>query len=944
MSSKLSGESFVTVVEKSGLVDPPRLAKALAAFEAAGGDRADPIAVSEHLIGQNSITRWQAEKLLQGKHKGFFLGKYRLLSLLGRGGMSSVYLAEHTLMRRRCAIKVLPAKRVADSSYLARFHREAQAVASLDHPNIVRAYDVDQQTDRDAEIHFLVMEYVDGLSLQDLVIRDGPLPYADAADHVRQAAVGLAHAHKAGMVHRDVKPANLLLDPQGTIKILDLGLARFFGGSDEGPALTLKHEEKVLGTADYLAPEQALDSHTVDIRADIYSLGGTFYYLLTGHPPFNEGTLAQRLLSHQSKEPPSIEIDRADVPASLVEIVRKMMAKRPDDRFSTAQELADALLKWLSANADAAWKQAHADLFTGPGSSVAMPARVVAPLARPVATAAPASEAPPADPALASFFRGLEQPPAAPPPSPSSSKLQNPPPSPRDSTPAVAVAVPANEPVPPANTASALIETHPDAPALDATVALPVDVVESPPTAFEFTSPYVTDVPPPINIAKVVPQPVSAPKPPAAKPAGRKAGAKRPLNLVFVLGSALGIALSILGVGALLGWFDQSGPTPIVKKSKSKTVIPETVPKADPWETKRETTVGRDGEFATITEALDAVRQHFKPAIRSDRFLVKIMAGTYPERINLVSKQWSPRDYGLNLVLRGEGAVTLSPTGADPVLRLDNAQGVHIINFNIKAEGKPVAIELAGTLDRTLLQKLNIEGFQDAGLHLKGAIGSSFSSGRLFLDELRLQTGAATAVAVRAERGTDDIDCGNITFQHCRFLGPLAAGLSIAGKDTTSFEIRQCIFAETQFGLDLKAGGGWREFVLANNTFYKGQTAIRVEQQPEASSKGLSIQRNLFVEQTGPAMVIEQGYNEDFLLTHHMLKDIRQNWTTQTGTTVKGTIELWSDGGQQGLTTLQFVSTDPGAQKFLAPTNDAPQRSVPGRVKGEPVWLGAVGP
>ncbi|HUQ72661.1 MAG TPA: protein kinase, partial [Planctomycetaceae bacterium] len=182
MSTKMSGESFIATVERSGLVDSQRLLKLLAEFDGAGGDRSDAVALSEHLIAANAITRWQAEKLLQGKHKGYFLGKYRLLSLLGRGGMSSVYLADHILMRRRCAIKVLPTKRVDDSSYLARFHREAQAVAALDHPNIVRAYDVDQQNDREAQIHFLVMEYVDGLSLQDLVARQGRLPFVDAVD------------------------------------------------------------------------------------------------------------------------------------------------------------------------------------------------------------------------------------------------------------------------------------------------------------------------------------------------------------------------------------------------------------------------------------------------------------------------------------------------------------------------------------------------------------------------------------------------------------------------------------------------------------------------------------------------------------------------------------------------------------------------------------------
>ncbi|HSG71452.1 MAG TPA: serine/threonine-protein kinase, partial [Planctomycetaceae bacterium] len=272
--------------------------------------------------------------------------------------MSSVYLAEHTLMRRKCAVKVLPSKRINDSSYLGRFHREAQAVASLDHPNIVRAYDVDKESERGTDIHFLVMEYVDGKNLQEIVRETGVYNYADAADCIRQSALGLAHAHKANMVHRDVKPGNLLVDRTGVVKLLDLGLARFFGDDGE-QSLTVAHDEKVLGTADYLAPEQALDSHTVDSRADIYGLGCTLYFMLTGHPPFTDGTLAQRLLSHQTKAPPSVLVDRPDIPKSLLDILEKMMEKKAEDRYQTAREVAEVMASWLRDNASPEWKLKH---------------------------------------------------------------------------------------------------------------------------------------------------------------------------------------------------------------------------------------------------------------------------------------------------------------------------------------------------------------------------------------------------------------------------------------------------------------------------------------------------------------------------------------------------------------------------------------------------------
>ncbi len=298
--------------------------------------------IGDRLVEAVLLTRWQCDKLMEGRHKGFFLGKYKLLDHLGTGGMSSVYLAEHVRMQRRVAIKVLPKNRVEDSSYLARFHLEARAAAALDHRNIVRAYDVDN----DGDIHYLVMEYIEGRDLQEIVKHDGPLQYVAAADYIRQAAQGLAHAHAAGLIHRDVKPANLLVDQKNVVKVLDLGLARF---TDEDKAsLTVAYDENVLGTADYLAPEQAIDSHGVDARADIYGLGCSLYFLLAGHPPFPDGTLPQRLMMHQKQPPPDIRDDRPDAPEDLIRICLRMMAKKPDDRFQTGTEVAEALSAWLA--------------------------------------------------------------------------------------------------------------------------------------------------------------------------------------------------------------------------------------------------------------------------------------------------------------------------------------------------------------------------------------------------------------------------------------------------------------------------------------------------------------------------------------------------------------------------------------------------------------------
>lgn len=361
MTIKLTPASFLTGIRQSGLLDAKKFDAAIADLEENGVDQHDASALASALVKRGVLTEWQAEKLLQGRHKGFMLGRYKLLSLLGAGEMSAVYLAEHTLLERRCAIKVLPGNRVKDTSYLARFHREAKAVASLNHPNIVRAYDVDKQVEGGIEIHFLVMEFVEGRNLEKIVSQKGPLRYIDATECIRQAAEGLTHAHEAGLVHRDIKPENLLVDNQGTVKILDLGLARLFEQTDE-ESLTIKHDEKVLGTADYLAPEQAIDSHKVDARADIYSLGCTFYFALTGHPPFTEGTLVQRLFAHQTKMPRPVTEERPDVPESLMIILNKMMAKKSADRYQSAADLSHDLTRWLAENGGRDWQTRHVGL------------------------------------------------------------------------------------------------------------------------------------------------------------------------------------------------------------------------------------------------------------------------------------------------------------------------------------------------------------------------------------------------------------------------------------------------------------------------------------------------------------------------------------------------------------------------------------------------------
>ncbi|VTR98649.1 serine/threonine protein kinase [Tuwongella immobilis] len=341
MPAPATVQEFLELVQKSGVVDEGRLKSYLTQLKAGNQIPAEPNRFAGLLIREGILTHFQAEQFLQGRWKRFHIGRYKVLERLGAGGMGQVFLCEHKLMRRRVAVKVLPTNKADDQSSLERFYREARAVAALDHPNIVRAFDIDT----DENLHFLVMEYVDGSSIQDIVKKFGPMDVLRSCHYISQAAQGLQHAHESGLVHRDIKPGNLLIDRAGVMKILDMGLARFF--HDEEDIITKRYDENVLGTADYLAPEQVVDSHSVDIRADIYSLGATFYFMLTGSPPFHEGSVAQKLIYHQTKEPRPIGTLRPEVPPELIQVVQRMMTKDPTHRFQVPNDVIDALAPFV---------------------------------------------------------------------------------------------------------------------------------------------------------------------------------------------------------------------------------------------------------------------------------------------------------------------------------------------------------------------------------------------------------------------------------------------------------------------------------------------------------------------------------------------------------------------------------------------------------------------
>jgi serine/threonine protein kinase len=307
------------------------------------------------LLDRGWLTAYQVNHLLQGRGGELRLGPYTILERLGEGGMGQVFKARHHQLGRTVALKVIRQDYAADAEAVGRFYREMQATGKLTHPNVVRASDSGPV----GSTHMLIMEYVPGIDLDRLVRQSGPLPVSEACEYVRQAALGLQHIHEHGLVHRDIKPSNLMLTKAqgsqslGFVKLLDLGLARLQESVHGKTSTRLPDGETVttltldgsvtLGTVDYLSPEQALDFHQVDIRGDIYSLGCTLFYLLTGHPPFGDGSLTVKLMRHQQAEPPDLKKSRPDVPEALLPIFHRMLAKRPEDRYQIPGEAAQAL-------------------------------------------------------------------------------------------------------------------------------------------------------------------------------------------------------------------------------------------------------------------------------------------------------------------------------------------------------------------------------------------------------------------------------------------------------------------------------------------------------------------------------------------------------------------------------------------------------------------------
>jgi eukaryotic-like serine/threonine-protein kinase len=906
MTVKISQNSFVQLLEKSGLIDQQTLSALVDQFQRnEAGDPDEGELLAQFLIRKGELTTWQARKLLQGKHRGFQLGKYRLLSLLGRGGMSSVYLAEHKVMRRRCAIKVLPSKQVNNRAALDRFHQEAQAVASLDDPNIVRAYDVDLVEEGGNQIHFLVMEYVEGRSLQEIVDQDGPLSIPDAVNFICQAARGLDHAHRAGMVHRDIKPSNLLLDRTGTIKVLDMGLARFFEQTDQ-QSLTLEHDQRVLGTADYLSPEQAVDSHGVDTRSDIYSLGGTLYFLLTGHPPFPEGTLAQRLLAHQTRQPRPVNEERPDVPPSLVAIIERMMSKSRDQRQPTVGQVRDELEQWL-AQQDTTFLQTNqppSALRKGMAQPDAAPTSdgwscpPIESFTPTPQTGVPHDSNVVEDPDLGRFLTSLSNPSEE-----SEREAQD---SDRINSARTVVSIaPPNEPPRPV----------PPRPAGSGHVHLDTDSV------------------------------VRRSGDSASVSGSRIRGRRRNVP-GLLLGGAAGVCALLIGAYFLL-FSDEAtppgAPTAAVPDA-SATPVPESptatesVPPPPQIEPGSDITVGREGHFATIGQAIAYVQDSFQPLSAGDQRTIRVAGGaTYAEAIVIDNSQFGAFPQGVRIVCEDAQPAVLAPPGTDPIVHLINVERFVLQGFELAGADRPVAMRVQGPyLVGSAIEQLTIHGVQSVGIEVVGVSG--VSNRPVTFRDIAVSRSSAQASGISLRSG--DVATRELLFHRCRLEGDLAQGVRVEG-DVSNVQIRECRFDKvTTPILFADAGQALENVAISNNTFRRFDSGIRFAGLPQIGGEGVSFEKNLFAGVGGPEVVVA-GAGEVPLAALSSGAAVRFNWTEQAAGSTG--VDIFADNGRRGVDAIDFANSDSAdAEQFLKP-RDVQLRTAAASAPN-PKFIGAVPP
>jgi len=337
MQAPETSAQFFELLEKSGLLSGENIRRAAEKLQLS--PELDARAVAALLASERILTPFQSERILEGRYRGLVIDGYRVREVLGFGGMGCVFIAEEPGSDRKVALKVLSTEHALDAGMLARMKLEAAAGMRLHHPGIIRTHKLSST----GAVHYLVMDLVRGISLHEIVALRGPLKFGIACDVGMQAAMALHAAHQAGIIHRDIKPANFLLENDGTVRVLDFGLAMIADSAEDEFSLSMVFGHDCLGTPDYIAPEQSLDSRRVDARADVYSLGATLYVAFTARVPFPDKSNKAKLEAQRTREPKSICELRPEIPAEVGAVIAKMMAKNPADRYQTAAEAAEAL-------------------------------------------------------------------------------------------------------------------------------------------------------------------------------------------------------------------------------------------------------------------------------------------------------------------------------------------------------------------------------------------------------------------------------------------------------------------------------------------------------------------------------------------------------------------------------------------------------------------------
>lgn len=792
-------DEFLELVRKSTVVDEKRLDAYLEKQRTQGNLPTEVGKYAGVLVRDGVLTQFQAEQILLGKWRRFSIGKYKVLERIGSGGMGSVYLCEHKLMRRRVAIKVLPTAKAEEPSALERFQREARVVAALDHPNIVRAYDIDQED----KLHFLVMEYIDGSSLQEIVKRHGPLSIARASHYIRQAAAGLHHAYQvAHIVHRDIKPGNILVDRQGVVKILDMGLARFF--HDEEEILTRKYDENVLGTADYLAPEQALDSHDVDIRADLYSLGATFYFCLTGNTPFNEGTVAQKLIWHQTRQPKPVRSLRPEVPEGIAAVIEKLMAKDREQRYQTPAEVVEALAAWTQVPIEPPPEKEMPRLSPAASGAVCFGEPSLATPTVP-ASASPSSIAR----RWAAVKTSTTPPPATPAPGANPSPTRPKPPS--------SAVLPPDTPHPRGQTSARVARP---APAADTVAA------ESENISWEKLAPDTADVTAHLDTA-----PHSAPK---RRPLSSAVHRRQPPPKDWRL-----IAAAVAGGAVLLfllAWwaFNRRPPQsePAARPSREPNVL----------QVSRSTT-NRPNSFKTIREALAQAREGDRVVVQDDQI---------EETLSLENGR-----LGKGVTIEGANpqkrVLWSFPDDAKEsrFVALSNVQGLRLKGFTIDGKNKVRdLITVQGNCPGLVFENLELRGFSQNGVVFWNCGGDS-EQGPVKLSQVRFLSAPDTesALLFQARENVSPPFNHNLLVSDCRFEGPCKAVVQLASSVRDLALRRNRVFKANDGILYLKATPRYQiQLTLDSNTFYGGKTALRFESLPQTSANDslVVVKNNLF--------------------------------------------------------------------------------------------------